>query len=92
MYQFVFVHGEIMEPFTIAQPLPRKELALDLTIQEALGPTTACMLIIEAGEGCTVAIDDLVDINKVHCYPIIRTYFQRGRSLPRLLLALNQNI
>ena len=64
----VFVHGEIVEPFTIVQPLPRKELALDLTVHEALGTTTACILIIEAGEGCAVTIDDLVnntDVSKV---------------------------
>ena len=51
------MYGEINESFTIVQPMLRK----DSTISDAIGPTTACMLIVEIGPGGRVAIQDLTD-------------------------------
>lgn len=41
--------------------MPRKDLPIDSTISDAIGPTTACMLIVEIGPGGRVAIQDLTD-------------------------------
>lgn len=61
------MHGKIDEPFTIVQPLPRKELDSDSTISDALGSTKACMLIVEVGESGRVCIEDFAisDTNEV---------------------------
>ena len=61
------MYGKIREPFTIVQPMPRKELPMDSTICDALGPTKACMFIVEVGGSGRVCIEDLTnsDTSKV---------------------------
>ena len=71
MFYIIFISigfVEINEPFTIVQPMPRKELSLDSTIGDAIGPTSACMLTVEIGPGGRVAIQDLTDLVEVNLY------------------------